>query len=207
MKKILAALFAAAAAFANAQDRAADRFDAGRADAAAASAQTARDFERAASLYAALARENGADVRILENLGACRLLSGDVSGAVEAYDAAMRRAGETPASRRGLAAAFARLQDDPAAKPPFARRVFAPHWTVPLADRILAAAVSWAALWIIATAARVCRRCGARRAAAAARAAAWAAAAAFAVCTASCALSALDERRFSCSPAMEAVSR
>ncbi len=154
----LAALFCMpAAAAARMQKRDAD-FAAECAAAAAAEAFRAQDFRAAAGLYAAIAAKGGDNAALLTNLGACRLMAGDAYGAAQAFDAAERRAGETPETARGQLAAYARTTDDPGAGEPLLRRALRWHWSLPVRKRVDAMCVFWAATWLAFAIAYVLQR-------------------------------------------------
>ncbi len=208
MKRLACAFLAAAALCCAPQAPAAARlpardaeFERARADAAAADAFRSADFREAAAIYAKVAARGGDSAATLHNLGACRLLAGDVYGAVAAFDAAERRAGETPDTLQDQIAANARMEDDPGAGLPALRRALRPHWAVPMRTRALAAGIAWATAWAALAAALVLKR-AVKKSKWPARAAAGAAAIAFAASMAagaSAAVSAAAERRFAAS--------
>ncbi len=120
-----------------------------RASSLATHAATEADFRAAARAYADCAADGVANPVLFSNLGACALMAGDARGAWAAYGRAERRTGETATTRRGLRAAWARLKNDPRADLPLTRVFFRPHVLYSLDTRLLAAAGSWALLWIL----------------------------------------------------------
>lgn len=120
-----------------------------RASSLATHAATEADFRAAARAYADCAADGVANPVLFSNLGACALMAGDARGAWAAYGRAERRSGETATTRRGLRAAWARLKNDPRAELPLTRVFFRPHVLYSLDTRLLAAAGSWALLWLL----------------------------------------------------------
>ena len=105
-----------------------------RALALATRAAKPADFAAAAKAYSDYISDpgrvrsaKGVEARHLCNLGALRHMAGDWRGALSDYAAAERAVGETPASLRGVRAAWARLKNDPRAELPLQRILF-PFW-------------------------------------------------------------------------------
>ena len=194
----------AAAARAGLPEDADARFSLERADAAAAEANRPADYAAAARLYSSIAADGFAGAAVLQNLGSCRLLSGDVRGAIEAYAAVERRTGETAETEQCVKAAYARLEDDPLAEAPFVRKAFRMHFAHPLRTRVCAAGWSWAGMWVFLLAGWAVRRASGRKAAAIPFFAAAALCALFFLAAgASSVVSLVDERRFMSSIAEE----
>jgi hypothetical protein len=107
-------------------------------------------FRAASDAYRTYLRENRFNPVLLANLGAVALFAEEPRLAQAAFFCAEQYTGETPSTRRGLRAAFTRLKNDPRLDLPPARALLRPHFLFSLDTRLLAAALAWFALWLIA---------------------------------------------------------
>ena len=107
-------------------------------------------FRAATDAYRTCLRENRFNPVLLANLGAVALFAEEPRLAQAAFFCAEQYTGETPSTRRGLKAAFTRLKNDPRLDLPPARALLRPHFLFSLDTRLLAAALAWFALWLIA---------------------------------------------------------
>ena len=121
-----------------------------RATALATRAATPAEFAAAADAFAECAAAGAANPTLFTNLGACRLFAGDPRAAREAFARAERYGGETPSTRRGLHAATTRIKSDPRAELPMYRVFFRPHVAYSTDTRLVAAAIAWALMWLVA---------------------------------------------------------
>lgn len=149
-KILILCLALAAASGAVADDVSARVFAWERASSLASRAAGEADFKAAAAAYGRLVADGAANPVLFTDLGACLVLAGEPAAALGAFARAERYGGATPATERGVRAAYARLRDDPRAEPPMTRTFFRPHVVFSVGARALATAAAWAAFWLLA---------------------------------------------------------
>ena len=126
-----------------------------QANASIARAATPADFLETARLYRTLLDRDPARPCLLRNYGSALLLAERPDEALDAFLRAERLAGGDPDLLHDIRAAYTaqkRVEAPESTSPadlPWSRAVIPWHYTIPLHQRIAAAAVLWAAFWLI----------------------------------------------------------